>query len=267
MRPVSMTFRTEMIFWRAEAEVLDRGDYWLVRTPSNPTYYGGNLLVFNHPPAAGDYHHWLELFEREFKEQPEVRHLLFMWDMPESESGTIAPFVDGGFEIQSNLMLLATAVNPPPKVNNEIEVRRIETEDEWEAVLASKIRLRNPRFELESYALFKRRWLEVRRKLAARGQGDWYGAFIGDRLVGDLGLFCDGTVARFQDVGTEPDFQRRGICGTLVYEVAKRALESAGVESLVMVADENYHAARIYESVGFKPLAQHAVACRYPPQR
>jgi hypothetical protein len=27
-----------------------------------------------------------------------------------------------------------------------------------------------------------------------------------------------------------------------------------GIEKLVMVADENYHAARIYESVGFKPV-------------
>lgn len=27
-----------------------------------------------------------------------------------------------------------------------------------------------------------------------------------------------------------------------------------GVDTLVMIADEHYHAARIYESVGFKPV-------------
>ena len=70
-----------MIFWRAEGEVIDRGEYWLVRTPSNPTYYSGNLLIFNRPPVEGDYARWLEMFEREFKDEPEVRHVLFMWDV------------------------------------------------------------------------------------------------------------------------------------------------------------------------------------------
>ena len=104
----------------------------------------------------------------------------------------------------------------------------------------------------------------MRRELAARGQGDWYGAFSGERMVGNLGLFHEGKLARFQDVDTEPDFRRRGVCGTLVYEVAREALESKGIETLVMVADENYHAARIYESVGFKPRERHVSACRYP---
>src|SRR5687768_6374673 len=208
----SMTFRTESIFWRTEGEMVDRGNYWLVRTPSNPTYYGGNLLFFDHPPAEGDFQQWLELFDREFKDEPEVRHVLLMWDMPEGETGADAPFVAAGFEVQTNLTLVAETVVPPPKMNHEIKVRRLEAEEEWEAVLASRVRLRDPRIRLEAFTLYKRRWLDVRRGLAAAGQGDWYGAFIGDRLVGDLGLYRDGTVARFQDVGTEPEFRRRGIC-------------------------------------------------------
>jgi ribosomal protein S18 acetylase RimI-like enzyme len=117
---------------------------------------------------------------------------------------------------------------------------------------------------LKTYTPFKKKWLDVRRRLADQGLGNWYGAYIDDILVGDLGLFRDGTIARFQDVGTEVEFRRRGICGTLVYEVSKRALESDDIETLVMVADENYHAARIYESVGFVPTERHASACRYP---
>jgi predicted GNAT family acetyltransferase len=96
--------------------------------------------------------------------------------------------------------------------------------------------------------------------------GEWYGAFLGGRLVGDLGLFRDGPLARFQDVSTDEAFRRRGVCGTLVHEVARRALESGRAETLVMVADENYHAARVYESVGFRPEERHVVACRYPPR-
>lgn len=267
MCPASMTLKTEMIYWRAEGEVIDRGNYHLIRTPSNPTYYGGNLLFFDHPPGEGDFVRWLELFEREFKDDPAVKHILFMWDIPEGDTGALAPFVEGGFEIQSNVTLMASEVVPPPKINSEIRVRHIETDDEWDAVLEAKLRVRNPRFDLKTYAPFKRKWLDVRRRLADGGLGNWYGAYIGDRLVGDLGLFHDGAVARFQDVGTEDEFRRRGICGTLVYEVSKQAVETDGIKTLVMVADENYHAARIYESVGFKPKERHASACRYPANK
>lgn len=255
-----------MIFWRAEGEVIDRGDYWLVRTPSNPTYYGGNLLAFDRPPAAADYPAWVGAFGREFGDQPEVRHLFLTWDATGAEGWDAAPFIEGGFELRSDVTLLAREVKPPPTLNEGVEVRRIETDEEWEAVLAAKVADRGPRYSEESFTHFKRRWLDVRRRLAARGAGDWYGAFLGGRLVGDLGLFRDGAVARFQDVGTAAEFRRRGVCGTLVYEVSRRALESWGVETLVMCADENYHAARIYESVGFEPAERYVVACRYPPK-
>lgn len=262
-----MIFRTEMIYWRVDGQVLDRGEYHLVRSPANPTYYGGNLLYFDHPPVEGDYTHWLELFESEFKDEPNVKHVLFMWDLPEGETGAVAQFIEGGFEIQSNVTLMTDQVVPPPKLNSEIKVRRIEANNEWDAVLAAKLRARNPRFDLKTYTPFKKKWLDARRRLADQGLGNWYGAYIDNQLVGDLGLFRDGTIARFQDVGTEPEFRQRGICGTLVYEVSRQALESNGIETLVMVADENYHAARIYESVGFRPTEWHASACRYPPGR
>ena len=263
----SMTFRTESLFWRAEGEVLDRGDYRLVRTPSNPGYYGGNLLAFDRPPAVGDYERWLGLFEREFGDLSGVRHRLFVWDTTGGVDGAVEPFLDAGFDLKTNVTLLARAVVPPPKVNKEIEVRRVETDEEWESVLAFKVRVRDPRFEEDSYTHFKRRWLGVRRGLAEAGHGSWYGAFVGGRMVADLGIFRDGPVARFQDVATEPSFRRRGICGTLVHEVAKRTLGEGVVETLVMVADEGYHAARIYESVGFRLAERHAKACLYPPRQ
>ena len=266
MRKVSTAFLTDMIFWRAEGEVVDRGDYWLIRTPSNPTFYGGNLLVFDHPPAEGEGERWLEAFEREFAGEPEVRHVLLMWDVPETgEEGAVAPFLKRGFDIQTNITLIAAEVEPPPKVNREISVKRIETEAEWQAVLDNQLRRRDERFDPEPYRAFKEKWLAARRRLVREGKGDWYGAFLDGRLVADLGLFREGDVARFQDVGTHPEFRRRGICGTLVYEASREALGAGRVKTLVMVADEGYHAARIYQRVGFKPKERYAFACLYPP--
>jgi predicted GNAT family acetyltransferase len=93
------------------------------------------------------------------------------------------------------------------------------------------------------------------RRMSEAGRGAWFGAFLGARLVADLGVFSDetGTLARFQSVGTHPDFRRRGICGALVHQASEWALNTLRVGTLVMAADEEYHAARIYESVGFQP--------------
>jgi predicted GNAT family acetyltransferase len=90
------------------------------------------------------------------------------------------------------------------------------------------------------------------RRMGQAGLGEWFGAFLDGRLVADLGVFTDGSVGRFQSVGTHPGYRRRGICGTLVHQASRHAFERIGVETLVMVADEHYFAAKIYESVGFQ---------------
>jgi len=82
--------------------------------------------------------------------------------------------------------------------------------------------------------------------------------------VADLGVFVERGVGRYQAVGTHPDFRRRGICGALVHQAGQYAFERLGAETLVMVADEAYHAARIYESVGFQPTERQFSLCRWP---
>ncbi|HEX8476269.1 MAG TPA: GNAT family N-acetyltransferase [Pyrinomonadaceae bacterium] len=261
-----MRLQTELIFWRRHGHVVDRGSYLRVETPSNPSYYGGNLLVFEDAPAEGDERRWPELFAREFAHNPEIRHVLFGWDIRDNHVGEVEAFLDAGYVMENDVTLLADEVHPPPHVNREIEIRRIETEADWASMLEIQVRCRHERFELEAYKEFKKRKIKDQRALIDEGVGDWYGAFIGERAVSNLGLFREGEMARFQEVGTDPDFRRRGICGTLVHHVSRTALEQQGVKTLVMAADENYHAAKIYESVGFRPRERFAWLCLYPPK-
>src|SRR5436190_1618861 len=88
------------------------------------------------------------------------------------------------------------------------------------------------------------------------GRGMWLGGFLGDELVAGLGIFHDGEIGRYQQVCTHPKFIRRGICSRLVYQSALYAFDKMNLKELVMCAYEEYHAARIYESVGFKPVQQ-----------
>ena len=99
------------------------------------------------------------------------------------------------------------------------------------------------------------------------GLGCWFGGFLGSRMVASLGIFRDGDVGRYQIVSTHAEFRRRGICGSLVYLSARHAFEEMGLTTLVMVADEDYHAARIYESAGFIPSEKILGVCWWDKAR
>jgi predicted GNAT family acetyltransferase len=89
--------------------------------------------------------------------------------------------------------------------------------------------------------------------MSEAGLGKRFGAFLEGKLVADLGIYTSNGIGRFNEVATHRNFRRQGLCGTLVYQAALAAFESMHVQILVMEADEDYHAAAIYESVGFKP--------------
>lgn len=54
------------------------------------------------------------------------------------------------------------------------------------------------------------------------------------------------------------------MCTALVREVARRALHEDGFETLVMAADADYHAAAIYESLGFRKTERLRALLRKP---
>ena len=90
------------------------------------------------------------------------------------------------------------------------------------------------------------------RRMVDEGYGAWWGAFDGDRLLASMGLFTASEgLARFQSVKTHPDARGRGLAGTLVHRVSRYGFEELGARTLVMVADPDYLAIRIYRSVGF----------------
>ncbi|NUM88688.1 MAG: GNAT family N-acetyltransferase [Bdellovibrionales bacterium] len=252
----SLGFKTEMIFHRFDGVVVDRGDYIVVKTPSNPGFFFGNLLLFFQAPKIGTLRQWKETFRKEFVDIPEVRHLTFLWDSPAEGVGETTELEQEGFKVDFSVVLTAKAVHAPKKMNSHVTIRPLSTDSEWRQVTENQILSKSFDFKEPEYRIFKERQMARYRAMSEQGQGHWFGAFLDGKLVGDLGIYRDGTLGRFQSVETHPDFQRQGVCGTLVYKSARFALEKMGLMDLVMVADENYHAAKIYESVGFAPTAK-----------
>jgi RimJ/RimL family protein N-acetyltransferase len=244
----SLGYRTDLFFSRLNGEVTDRGEYLSVQTPSNPTFWWGNYLLFKRAPVVGDAANWLEAFHTEHRT---AQHIAIGFDSrePGDTSEFTLPFEQGGagLTLETSDVMTATALHEPPHPNQEAELRPLRSDADWAA------RLELSRAVHTWGGEFMERSNLARRAQVAAGHGQWFGAFLDGQLVSSLGVFNVGDgLGRFQSVETHPAFERRGLCGTLVHFAGTRALSSPSVDRLVMVADPEYHAIRVYESVGFQ---------------
>ncbi len=250
MKIESLGHLTTLMFSRFSGVVTDRGDYTLIQTPSNPAFHWGNFMIFDRAPAAGDLIAWRKLFDQEFPYYPQPHHYAFAWDGVHGK-GITEEFSAEGFEFESGVVLSTDTLLPPQHLNGEMVIRKMTTDADWNEVTELQIACGDPKFKA-GYRPFKESQMRQYRKMTEAGRGHWFGGYLGGRMVADLGIFHDGPLARYQSVGTHPDFRRQGLCGTLVYKTGLLAQQEFGVRQLVMEADDSYHAARIYESVGFK---------------
>ena len=59
-------YLTDCIFHKLNGIIEKKEDYILIKTPSNPTYYWGNLLHFQQAPKRGSFARWMDYFKKEF---------------------------------------------------------------------------------------------------------------------------------------------------------------------------------------------------------
>jgi hypothetical protein len=263
----SLGYRTDFIFNKLNGSVKDKGDYIVAKTASNPNYFWGNLLLFKNSPKKGDFKIWKDSFIKEF-DNPEIYHMTFAWDSLEGFEGECSEFIENGFELDKGIVLTTKSVVEPPKFNKNIDVKPISLEADLNRILEIQVSCANTeQLTKEAWEGFYTKSMNQFCKIIKEGHGKWFGAYVDQTLVGSLGVFIDGDVARYQIVSTHKDFQRRGVCSTLVYKSALYALQKMGADTLVMVADEDYHAAKIYESVGFKPDQYQIGLCYWDKER
>jgi ribosomal protein S18 acetylase RimI-like enzyme len=254
----SLAFRTDLALARlAGSEVEDHGEYVAVRTPDNPDYYWGNYLLLPHAPTADEVPEWEALFARTF---PQCRHRSYGVATAHGTRDDLAAFAAAGLETDASSVMTATAVHEPPRPNREATYRRLTGDEDW----AQQLELWSAGEE-EAAPDFVRAKVAAERRMAESGTGAWWGAFVGDRLLSSMGLFAASPgLARFQQVQTHPDARGRGLAGTLVHRVSRYGFEDLGATTLVMVADPEYLAIRVYRSVGFEDTETQLQAQRRP---
>ncbi len=258
----SLGFRTDLaLLLYAGSEVEDCGSHLVVRTRENPAYFWGNFVLLKQPPAPGSGSHWLASFVRAF---PKAQHRAFGVDVDRGAAEDLSALVDAGLRPQVSSVMTARAVSDPPHPNHEVEVRPLRSNHDWSqrVDLTAAVNSHLPTDEFRKFAMRK---AETERSLVDEGRGAWLGAFAAVRLICSLGLFAVGDgLGRFQSVETHPDARRQGVAGTLVHAASRHGLETMGLRSLVMVADPQYSAIRIYRALGFRDSERQLKGHRLP---
>jgi ribosomal protein S18 acetylase RimI-like enzyme len=247
----SLAFRTDLaLLTLAGSEVEDRVSHLVVRTPNNPGYRWGNFYLLARPPHADEVDAIIATYDADFPTSP---HRAFGIDGTANQRESLAPLTSVGLRIDAATVMTATSVHPPPRPNTQAAYRPLTSDDDWaqraEVSIAAE---EEGETEDEDYLGFATQRALDDRALCEAGHGAWWGAFVDGRLVSAMGLVdAGGGLARYQSVETHPEFRGRGLAGTLVHRVAAYGFDEMRARTLVMVADPDYLAIRVYRSVGF----------------
>ncbi len=266
MDPGGVGRATELALIATRGEVIDRGAYVVARTPDDPSYHHGNLLVLPAPPRPGELAWALALFAREVATSPAVRHVTLSWrgDAGGAPGGPHAPgvhdeLVAAGFAIEVTQAMVARAprpASPPPG----IELRPLAPD---ELARAAELRFVGGDGHDGAYRQFLHRRAAWQRDLVSRGSARFWGAFDDRTLVASLGVVRLGPLGRYQDVQTAQSHARRGIATALLAVAGGEAI-AAGATQLVIMTAAGSAAARVYERAGFRTVERIVSACRLP---
>ena len=248
MEIVSLGFRTDVTLLESGGSVVvDRGDHLVVRTPANPGFHWGNFLLFDRPPQPGDAARWSTLFETEF---PGATHRAFGVDGVDGLAGGTAEHRALGVATEVNTVLTADRLAPPPPAP-QADIRELSGDDDWHQALALDHACYGVPTD-EAGRRFAERRVAGYRSLCEAGRGRWVGGFVDGRLLAGAGLFSTGSgLARFQNVETHPAFRRRGLASAVIHQAGQHALRDHPTRKLVIVADPEDHAVRLYRALGF----------------
>jgi GNAT superfamily N-acetyltransferase len=270
--PRSLVWATSLDVLPPDRVIERRPGFLVIRSPSNPTHYWGNLLLFDRAPCPGGGPRWEALFDAAFDDDPRVQHRTFSWDQVDGSVGAAREeFADRGYHVGENVGLIANAdqVVSHARENREVTVRTLDStigvdEALWDAVV--ELQLANHEddgLDDGEHRTFIRARLEGLRALFRAGRGAWYVAIeprTGD-LVASCGIVVTAGRGRFQLVDTALSHRRRGISSRLVVEAARRASIEQGATRFVIEADPEYHAIGLYESLGFERAEVVVGAC------
>lgn len=254
--PRALGFRTDLALRaRMGTEIETCGTYTVIRTPASPTFWWGNFLLLHEAPVPGSMEDWLNRFR---DAHPDARHVALGVDTLDGRIGAVAEWETAGFTLYRDTVLTATRTTAPAlALPSDVTLRALHTDADWTQALNLRLAV-NAAEEHPLAAADHRKFAEQRlaglRAAQVAGHGTSLGAFAGEQMLAGLGVYDAGEgVTRYQNVETHPEWRSRGLAGNLLHHAGEWARAHLGARTLVIVADPESHARRLYERVGFRP--------------
>jgi GNAT superfamily N-acetyltransferase len=245
MRFRSIGMATDAMFAAFDGAVIDRGDYVVVSTPKNPTFFWGNHLVIPEAPRVSDIDPWTKLFEREL---PHSKHRAFFCDRTDGESFDPEPFCALGFIPDPTTVMRLDAPPDGPRA----ELVAVDTPERWSRVFdLLDACFTNGR---DGYRAFLRIQVARYADMIASGFGHWYAIVEDDVPIATCGVFQhDLPCWRFQLVAVRPDRRHRGLASALVASVCREASNERRAPFIIGCVPGS-QPERIYARLGFSPI-------------
>ncbi|PVA07686.1 GNAT family N-acetyltransferase [Thalassorhabdomicrobium marinisediminis] len=243
----SLAMRSELLTLSGISHLTQQDGYLVQATPSEPDFWMGNQIILSDTDRNGA--EAIALFERHF---PQASHRAIVWDIPGLDPTSLRGRDALGAPLEGfDTMTLQGPLRDAP-VPKGITLRPVVSEEDWRKAEALQAEIgqeegRDP----VSHAPYLARRNAGRRDQIAKGLGAWFGALDGDRIVAQMGMFHDAGIARYQAVETRASHRRRGICSALLRHAALWALQRAPDATVVIVAEADSDAGRLYRRMGF----------------
>lgn len=261
----SLGLASDLLAMEGLSVIESHPDRIVLRTPEEPDFWWGNILIPRRPPEEPESD--LKLFRKEF---PEARHVVIAWDVPDLDPLPVrAAWEPFGFEVEVSDVLGRSGPPPAPGTTDGYVLRELASEDDWDGAFALGMQIgEEDGHDPTTHAPFLRRRIAGRRTQVAQGTLRWWGAFRNGELAAAMGVATgriEGTpIARYQSVETSPTHRRRGLCAALLARAAQGALEREAEARLVIVADADGAPGRLYRRAGFALVERTVAVVRRP---
>lgn len=249
----NLGFFTDFKLLGSDAKVTEYVDYYLVETPTNPTFIDGNCMVLKSPDLLLDKDKLEKLFKCHFSEATNQHHVGFrLMHIPSDE--ILAPYLQNDQYQIDNLAVMTydkEAVEAKTVLQEERDhIRPFSSDLDWEQWTQHEIRERPTVFSEASFKAYLLNRRNVYKTMITQEMGNFYGVFRDGKLLAAAGLYIFDKIGRFQQVRTIESARRQGLCKRLIQHIY--TVNMLQMEEAVIVADEDYHALKIYEGLGFR---------------
>src|SRR3954467_15900978 len=118
----------------AGASVADHGDYLVVETPTNPSFYWGNFLLLAQPPTSGTAGRWLDAFRTEL---PTAEHVAIGIDGVDGQTGDLTELLAAGLEPAPSIVLPADRLGFRGRL--PADLRPLRADRDWQQAAAVRL--------------------------------------------------------------------------------------------------------------------------------